>query len=192
MALKVVPADDERCDIHNRGRQPPQYVCETCLKELGTDVQQPVATSRPPLKRRARRGLRRVVRGFRVGDPKTLIGAGAALLAVAVLLLVLTSGGGDDGPESGTNGSLTEGDVVSALELAPDPSGTGWITPDGACWVVSIQFGNRLHAGQIAGSELAQTTNEARTVGAAVSQGDLTVSQAECVARIGAALKAEF
>ena len=39
MPLKVVPAGDERCDVHNeRARQ--KYVCETCLKKFGIDPEQ--------------------------------------------------------------------------------------------------------------------------------------------------------
>ena len=82
MALKVVPAGDERCDVHNR-REPQKYICETCLGEFGIDAS-PAAT------RRAR--ARRALRSWRSGiDRKVRIGVGVAVILVIVLVV-----GGDD------------------------------------------------------------------------------------------------
>jgi hypothetical protein len=191
MALKVVPAGDERCDIHNR-RNPPQYVCESCLEEFGIDPAAPSA-GRPSFRSRLRRARRRLRRRIARGDRRILIGGGIAVAAIAVAILALTSGGGGggDGQGSDSTGPPTQADVVGALELVPDPGGAGWITTDGACWVVSIQFGADVHPGEI-GKGLVEATNGDATVGAAVSQNDFSVSEAECVARVGAALKAHF
>lgn len=114
MALKVVPAGDERCDVHN-GRRPPKYICKDCMKELG------VGSSR--------------WRGRR----KTLIGAGILLVIALIALgvVLLTSGGGSQTE----TGPPTEAEVVDALDLSPNPSGQGWITLDGDCAVLSIQIG---------------------------------------------------
>jgi hypothetical protein len=190
MALKVVPAEDERCDIHNR-RNPPQYICETCVKELGVDPGEPTV-GRPSLRSRLRRARRRLGRRTAVGDRRILIGGGIAAVIVAIGVIALGSGGGggDEGAAD-TPGPPTEADVVNALELVPDSSGAGWITPDGACWIVSIQFGADVQPGEI-GKGLVEATNEDATVGAAVSQNDFTVSEQQCVARIGAGLKASF
>jgi hypothetical protein len=190
MALKVVPAEDERCDIHNH-RRPARYVCESCLKEFGGDAAEPTV-SRPSLRSRLRRARRKLGRRIAGGDRRILIGGGIAAVAIAVAVIALGSGGGggDDGG-AGTTGPPTQADVVNALELVPDPSGAGWITPDGACWIVSIQFGTDVRPGEI-GKGLVEATNENATVGAAVSQNDFTVSEQQCVARIGTGLKANF
>jgi hypothetical protein len=88
MALKVVPAGDERCDVHNR-REPQKYVCETCLGEFGIESVSPAAT------RRAR--ARRALRSWRSGiDRKVLIGVGVAVLIAGVILVVALVDGGDD------------------------------------------------------------------------------------------------
>jgi hypothetical protein len=87
MALKVVPAGDERCDVHNR-REPQKYICETCLGEFGIDAS-PAAT------RRAR--ARRALRSWRSGiDHKVRIGVGVAVLIAAVILVIVLVVGGDD------------------------------------------------------------------------------------------------
>src|SRR5512139_2568626 len=85
MALKVVPAGDERCDVHNR-REPQKYICETCLKEFGIESAPPAAT------RRAR--VRRAIRRSRV-DRRVLIGGGVVglLIAGVVVVIVLAAGG---------------------------------------------------------------------------------------------------
>lgn len=190
MALKVVPAEDDRCDIHNQ-RNPPQYICETCVKELGVDPDEPTV-GRPSLRSRLRRARRRLGRRIAVGDRRILIGGGIAAVAVAVAVIALGGGGGggDDG-SAGTTGPPTQADVVNALELVRDPSGAGWITPDGACWIVSIQFGADVQPGEI-GKGLVEATNEDATVGAAVSPNDFTVSEQQCATRIGTGLKANF
>jgi hypothetical protein len=191
MALKVVPADDERCDIHNR-RNPPQYVCEACLKEFGIDPAAPTA-GRPSFRSRLRRSRRRLRRRIARGDRRILIGGGIAVAAIVVAVIAFSGGGGGGGSdlEADSTGPPTQADVASALDLVPDPGGAGWITPDGGCWVVSIQFGADVHPGEI-GKGLVEATNEDATVGAAVSQNDFSLSEAECVARVGAALKAHF
>ena len=87
MALKVVPAGDERCDVHNR-REPQEYICEACLGEFGIDAS-PAAT------RRAR--ARRALRSWRSGiDRKVRIGVGVAVLIAAVILVIVLVAGGDD------------------------------------------------------------------------------------------------
>jgi len=114
------------------------------------------------------------------------------VVAVAMILIATAGGGGGNGDESSVSSRPTEPGVVAALGLVPEPSGVGWITADGACWVVSIQFGGDVRAGQLAGKGLIEATNEAHTVGAAVTQNDFTQSAAQCAARIGAQLKAKF
>jgi hypothetical protein len=95
MALKVVPAGDERCDVHNR-RQPQKHICETCVSELGIDPAPPPATRRA----RARRALRRWASRI---DRKVLIGVGAGVLIAGVLLVVVlvAGGGGGNGQKDG-------------------------------------------------------------------------------------------
>jgi hypothetical protein len=88
MALKVVPARDERCDVHNR-REPQKYICETCLREFRIESVSPAAT------RRAR--ARRALRSWRSGiDRKVLIGVGVAVLIAGVILVIVLVVGGDD------------------------------------------------------------------------------------------------
>jgi hypothetical protein len=190
MALKVVPAEDERCDIHNQ-RNPPQYVCEACLDRFGIDPAQPTP-GRRSLRSRLRRARRRLRRNLVRGDRRMLIGGAIVAVAIVLVLIAFASGGGGDDEGKLGDGAPTEADVVTALELVPDPGGAGWITSDSACWVVSIHFGADVQPGPIAGEHLVQATNENATVGAAVSQNDFSVSEEECVARIGAALKANF
>jgi hypothetical protein len=192
VALKVVPAGDERCDIHN-GRKPAQYVCKTCLREFGVDPAQAATAGLRPLRARIRWARRRFRRRIARRDPRVLLATGIALLVVAVLVIAVASlVGGENAQDADAGGQPTEVDVVTALELVPDPGGVGWLTSDGACWVVSIQFGANVHPpGEIAGG-LVEATNENATVGAAISLSDSSVSEAECVARIGDALKENF
>jgi hypothetical protein len=190
MPLKVVPAHDERCDVHTN-RKPLRYVCETCLDEFGIDPTEPTERQRSLLSR-LRGTRRRLRRQIARGDRRILIAGGIAVVAIAVLVIAFASGvDGDDGQDAGADGPPTEADVVNALELVPDPSGAGWITPDGACWIVSIQFGANVQPGEI-GKGLVEATNEDATVGAAVSQNDFSVSTQECVARIGAGLREKY
>ena len=180
MALKVVPAGDERCDIHNR-RPSPAYICEDCLKELGGEAA-PVRVHRPPRRVRVRRRFRR----WR-SDRRVLYGVGVGLpvLLLAIVLVAGSGGGGESGPK--------EADVVKALGLVPDPAGgTGWITSDRACAVDSIDLGPNVQAGPIGTNLLVEVTNAKGTVGAVVRQNDFSLSEAQCVARVGAALKAHF
>jgi hypothetical protein len=184
MALKVVPAGDERCDIHTQ-RTPQRFICQTCLKELGNEQQ--VRTSRGSRRTRARRALR-LLRSRAAGiDRKVLMGAGALSVGV-IIAIVLVVGGGGGGDSKGP----TEAEVVDGLDLVPGPSGEGWVTSDGACAVTSIKFGTSLQSGSIAGDILFEVTNEDRTVGAVVSRADFSISEAECVDRIGGALQAQF
>ena len=195
MALKVVPAGDERCDIHN-GRRPAAYICKDCLKELGVEAGATATVRRGPL-RRARRTLRRPTRPARRAarrlGPRTrrriLIGAGIMLATAAVVLIVVlvTQGGGG----GGGNGLPSEAEVVDGLDLSPDPSGTGWITLDGACAVLSISIGPTPQPAPQTTSSTGEATNEDGTVRAVV-QNAFSQSQAACVDRINAALRDHF
>jgi hypothetical protein len=104
MALKVVPAGDERCDVHNR-REPQKYICETCLGEFG--IEPPAAT------RRAR--ARRALRSWRSGiDRKVLVGVGAALLIAGVILVIVVVAGGGGDQKDGV--AATPEDLVACLK----------------------------------------------------------------------------
>ena len=191
MALKVVPAGDKRCDIHN-GRNPPSYICQDCLKEFGVEPGRAGTVRRPPI-RRARRALRHPVREARRARRRSsprrvvLIVAGLALLiAAVVLVVVLTSGGGGGGT---TTGPPTEAEVVSGLGLSPDPSGTGWITLDGSCAVLSIQIGPPPTNQTVNPATVA--ANEDGTVRAVVENA-FSQSQTACVDRISAGLRDHF
>jgi hypothetical protein len=194
MALKVVPADDERCDIHN-ARKPAKHICESCLKELGLEAGPATTATRAPIRRarrvirrgplrRARRALRRSGWG---GHPKVLIGAGAGLLIAAIVVIIVLAGRGGGGETE--TGPPTEAEVVEALELSPDPSGVGWITLDGECVVVAIQIGNPPTT-QTARPP-SEAMNEEGTVRAIVLEG-FSFSQTECVDRVSDALRENF
>src|SRR5512144_2187060 len=89
MALKVVPAGDERCDVHNR-REPQKYICETCLEEFGIESAPPAPT------RRTR--VRRAIRRWRSSaDRRVLIGGGVGLLIAGVIVVVVLAAGGSAG-----------------------------------------------------------------------------------------------
>jgi hypothetical protein len=106
MALKVVPAGDERCDVHNR-REPQKYICETCLGEFGIEPVSPAAT------RRAR--ARRALRSWRSGiDRKVLVGVGAAVLIAGVILVIVVVAGGGGGQKDGV--AATPEDLVACLK----------------------------------------------------------------------------
>ncbi|HET8592311.1 MAG TPA: hypothetical protein VFL56_01490 [Solirubrobacterales bacterium] len=185
MPLKVVPAGDERCDVHNH-RTPQRYVCEECLKEFGIESPESATVHRPPRRVRWRRARRRW--RSRIDRRKVLLGAAAVVaLIVAGLIAGSVVGGGEGG-----GGAPSEADVVNRLDLLPNPAGTGWITSDGACAVVEIDL-SELPPPTEGGEELSiEASNETRTVGAVVIQNDFSIGQAECVARVDAALKAEF
>ncbi|HEX6585163.1 MAG TPA: hypothetical protein VF052_00255 [Solirubrobacterales bacterium] len=189
MPLKVVPAGDERCDVHNQ-RTPQKYVCESCLKEFGIESPESEAATvhRPSRRTRRRRAFRRWRSRL---DWKVLLGAAVGvILVIAVVAAVGSLGGGDGGETEGNVPS--EADVVEGLDLLPNPSGSGWITSDGACAVVSIDISELAQPAQ-EGEELPlEATNEAGTVGAVVIQNDFSSTQAECVGRVDTALKAEF
>lgn len=183
MALKVVPADDERCDIHT-GRKPAKYICESCLKELGLDARPAVTVRRGPL-RRSRRALRRL----RSRIPRrALIAAGVGLVvAIAAVAALTLLGGGED-----EDGPPSEADVVNTLDLLPNPAGSGWITSDGACVVVSINLGQQQPRGRQGADLSIEAANEDGTVAAIVVQNDYSISQDECVAQVETALGSEF
>jgi hypothetical protein len=194
MALKVVPAGDERCDIHN-GRKPPAYICKDCLKELGVEAGPTVAVRSGQVRRLQRilrggpfRAARRAMRRSGLGRrPRLLAGAGVVLLiAVIALIVVLSSGGGGGGTPSGPP---SQDEVVQALGLSPDPNGNGWITLDGSCTVLSIQTG--VPPPTTSANPATTATNEARTVRAVV-QNAFSQSQAACVDRISAELRDHF
>jgi hypothetical protein len=197
MALKVIPAGDERCDIHNK-RKPPTYICKDCLEELGgeeeavTDHGSAVRRERRTLHRgRLRHAWRALGRSESPGRRRILIGAGMLLVIVAIVVGVVLAGSGDGG--GGQSGLPTEEDVVNALDLSPDPSGTGWITLDGSCAILSIEIGKP--AQSAAQTQPANTgieaSNEDGTVRAVV-QNAFSQSQTACVDRINAALRDHF
>ena len=110
-------------------------------------------------------------------------GIGVVLAAIAAVV-VLSGGGG------GTNdGTPTQAEVVQALDLSPDPSGTGWITLDGACSVISISVGKAAESQPLNSATVA--TNETGTVRAVVLES-FSQGQAACVDRISAALRENF
>jgi hypothetical protein len=188
MPLKVVPAGDERCDVHNH-RTPQRYVCEACLKEFGIESPESEGTTVHGPSRRTRR--RRALRRWRSRiDRKVLLGAGVGVVILVIAVVAVGSLGGDDsGDEAGVP---SEADVVSALDLLPNPAGSGWITSDGTCAIVSIDL-NELAPLAQEGEELSiEASNEDRTVVAVVIQNDFSITQAECVGRVDTALKAEF
>jgi hypothetical protein len=192
MALKVVPAGDERCDIHN-GRKPATYICKDCLKELGVEAGPSVSAGRGPfrrLRRRLRRGplrpIRHLVRRSGVRHRRGLVLASVIGLGVAAAAIALIAGGG--GGEN-VSGPPTEAEVVNALDLSPNPDGTGWITLDGACDVSSILLGASRTPPTVDPTMVA--TNEAGTVRAIV-EASFSLSQEACVNRIRAELRDDF
>jgi hypothetical protein len=182
MALKVVPAGDERCDVHNH-RRPQTYVCETCLKEFGVDAAQPAPARRRPLRVRARRAARR----WRSrATPKVVVGGAIGLLILlAVVVTIVGSGGG------GGSSGPSQSEVVSALKLVPDGTGS-WATADGACTVISIELGPEVQAGSVGTNLVTEVTNEQGTVGAVVTQKNFSLTETQCADQVGAALKAHF
>jgi hypothetical protein len=188
MALKVVPAGDERCDIHNQ-RSSPTHICEACLKERGIEAAQPRSGRRPRPRRRLARARRSFRRWRSRTNPKVLIGGALGLLAVGVVVVAVASAGGGGGDQGGGGGSgPLEADVVNALGLIPDLTRGGWVTADSACSVVSIQLGKDAQVGNTA----VEATNGDGTVRALVLPNDPSVTEAECVDRVSAALTAHF
>jgi hypothetical protein len=184
MALKVVPAGDDRCDIHNR-RTPPRYICKTCMDELGVEAAPSESGRRGPVAR-----LWRKIRRLRSRtDWKLQAGAGVALLVVVGLVLMLAAGGDDRG------GPPSQEDVVEALDLVQNPDGTGWLTADGACVVVTIVQGDEVRAGPVAGNLATEVTNADGTLGAVVRtnySSFFSTTQAECANRIQTSLRDDF
>ena len=188
MALRVVPGGDERCDIHN-GRRPPKFICQDCAKEMGIQT--------PGVRARAREMRRRIRHRWSRTDPRLRRGL-VAVVIVGIGIVVAVSvlgGGGADKIEN-----PTQEDVVNALNLSPNPDGTGWITLDGACGVVTIDVGARplTTAGQAPPTTTAPTgapaviaTNETGTVRAVVVTA-FSNDEAVCVQRIRSELRAHF
>src|SRR5512132_2797741 len=98
MALRVVPAGDERCDVHNR-REPQKYICERCLREFGIESVSPAAT-----RRSWRSGI----------DRKVLIGVGVAVLIAGVILVIVVVAGGGGGQKNGV--AATPEGLVACLK----------------------------------------------------------------------------
>ena len=180
--MKVVPAGDERCDIHN-GRSPAEYICERCVRDLGVETTRQ-RTSRRPLARRMRRSARRWRSN---ADWRVVAGVGVALVVLAIVLTGILSGGGG----GGSNGP-SEAEVVKALGLLPGPIGGTWLMPDGNCEIVSIDTGAEVTPGPVGTGVLMEVANEKRTVGAVVIEHGTALTEAQCAARVGAALKAHF
>ena len=183
MPMKVVPAGDERCDIHNK-RTPAQYICESCVQDLGVEKTRR-RTSRRPVSRRVRR---RVRRWRSETDWRVIAGVAAAIVVLVVVLTGILSGGGGGG-----SSGPSESDVVKALGLARGPSGT-WLTADGDCEIVSIDTGPEVTPGPVAaGTNLViEVANESRTVGAVVITHGTALTEAQCAAHVGDALRAHF
>lgn len=194
MALKVVPAGDERCDIHN-GRTPASYICKDCVRELGVETGPAPAARGKPIRRlrsKLRRAGRRSRRRLRSpGWREVLLGAVAIIvIAATILLITALTGGGGGGHRTGLP---TQEEVVNALGLSPDPSGVGWITLDGACAVLSIQIGSQAAAPTTTttATPAGEASNTGGTVRALV-QNAFSQSQTACVDRVSAALNAHF
>ena len=196
MALKVVPRGDERCDIHN-GRRPATYICKSCIEGLEVESGRPGTVRRGRI-RRARRALRggptsvgrSILRWVRSLPRRTLIAAGVGLLIGAVLLIVVLGSGGGSGKTA--SGPPTATEVADTIGLSPDPAGTGWITVDGACNVLSIDVGSGTKANTATANSAFEATNQSSTIRAVVLQYDDSVSQASCVDRIRTALDAHY
>ena len=113
-------------------------------------------------------------------------------LALIVPFGVLGSKLGDVTDNRTESALPSEADVVSALDLLPNPSGSGWITSDGACAVISIDR-HELAQPASQGEALAiEASNEDGTVVALVIPTSFSISQEGCVAQVDAALKAAF
>src|SRR5262249_61658260 len=118
----------------------------------------PIRRLRSTLRRAGRRSRRRLrPAGWRV----LLLGAVAiVVIAGTILLITALTGGGGGGHRTGPP---TQEEVVNALGLSPDPNGTGWITLDGACAVLSIQVGSQ-PAPTTTATPAGEATNPAGTV----------------------------
>ena len=192
MALKVVPRGDERCDIHN-GRKPATYICEGCVEELGVESGRPGSVRQGRI-RRARRAFRggptpvrrRILRWARSRPRRAVIAAAVGLLIGTILLIVVLGSGGGSGETA--SGPPTATEVADTLGLSPDPGGTGWITVDGSCNVLSIDVVSGTQAGKGAVNSAFEATNGSSTIRAVVLQYDDSVSQASCVDRISTGL----
>lgn len=182
MPLKVVPAGDERCDIHNQ-RAPANYICEDCVRGLGVEKTRE-RTSRRTLQREVRR---RVRRWRSEADWRVVAGVGVAVLVLAAVLTGVLSGGGGGGGKG-----PSEADVVKALGLTPGATGGTWLTADGDCEIVSIDTGAEVTPGPVGTNLVMEVANEARTVGAVVIQHGTALTETECADRVGAALRAHF
>ncbi len=115
-----------------------------------------------------------------------LIGGALAILVVAVIVVAVLASGGGGGKDAGS--APLEADVVNALGLVPDLNRGGWVTPDSACAVVSIQLGKEVQTG----NKAVEATNADGTVGALVLPNDPSMTEADCVDRVSTELRAHF
>jgi hypothetical protein len=185
MALKVVPAGDDRCDVHN-SRRPQRYICKDCMRELGIESVSGTGRRWSPA-----RVARAVQTGWAQTSGKVRVGVGVGLLVVvAIAVIALGASGGDKG------GPPTQSEVVDALDLISDPGGgTGWQTADGTCVVISIVFGNDVRPGPVAGNLAIEVTNEQGTVGAVVRpnySSYFNSTEAQCAERVQSSLRDHF
>ena len=196
MALKVVPRGDERCDIHN-GRKPATYICKGCVEELGVESGRPGTVRRGRIRRAVAPSVaaatpvrQRILRWAGSLSRRAVIAAAIGLLIATVLLIVVLGSGGGSGKT--TSGPPTAEEVAGTLGLSPDPGGTGWITLDGACNVLSIDIVSGTKAATGTVNSALEATNESSTIRAVVLQYDDSVSQVGCVDRISTGLRDHY
>jgi hypothetical protein len=115
-----------------------------------------------------------------------VIAAAVGLLIGTILLIVVLGSGGGSGKTA--SGPPTATEVADTLGLSPDPGGTGWITVDGSCNVLSIDIVSRTQSGKGTVNSAFEATNASSTIRAVVLQYDDSVSQASCVDRISTGL----
>lgn len=114
----------------------------------------------------------------------------ATLLVGASLLLVACGGSGSDSSSSAAS-NVSVNDVVSALGLVPNPGGISYSALNGSCDVAVVLTSKQevdLYAG--AGDPVAK--NQDGTVGLKVGSNDPSMSDADCVDALSAALDHNF
>jgi hypothetical protein len=122
-----------------------------------------------------------------------------SLCVFLVISLSVPAACGGSGGESGDGGGqepsdISEQDVVTALGLvrhlrAGGPP-LGYDTPDGRCWVEAITIGSTTVDIYKPFGNLA--SNKDGTVGAQVAPNDPSISEADCVEQLSAALNDNF